>query len=37
MRFQNIRNACRCTGYVMIVDAVMDAAKVLRAEMSESA
>jgi aldehyde oxidoreductase len=31
--FQKNRNACRCTGYVMIVDAVMDAAKVLRGEM----
>jgi aldehyde oxidoreductase len=27
------RNACRCTGYKQIVDAVMDAAKVLRGEM----
>jgi len=35
--FQKYRNACRCTGYLMIVDAVMDAAKVLRGEMSESA
>jgi aldehyde oxidoreductase len=35
--FQKYRNACRCTGYIMIVDAVMDAAKVLRGEMSESA
>ncbi len=26
--FQKYRNACRCTGYSMIVDAVMDAAKV---------
>ena len=25
-------NACRCTGYRMIVDAVMDAAKVLRSK-----
>jgi aldehyde oxidoreductase len=30
------RNACRCTGYIPIVDAVMAAAKVLRGEMSES-
>ena len=34
--FQKNRNACRCTGYVMIVDAVMDAAKVLRSEMPAS-
>lgn len=32
--FQKNRNACRCTGYVPLVDAVMDAAKVLRGEMS---
>jgi aldehyde oxidoreductase len=31
--FQKYRNACRCTGYKPIVDAVMDAAKVLRGEM----
>ena len=31
--FQANRNACRCTGYKPIVDAVMDAAKVLRGEM----
>lgn len=31
--FQRYRNACRCTGYKQIVDAVMDAAKVLRGEM----
>ena len=30
--FQKNRNACRCTGYVQIVDAVMLAAKVLRGE-----
>ncbi|MCF7935485.1 MAG: molybdopterin-dependent oxidoreductase [Synergistales bacterium] len=30
--FQKNRNACRCTGYVQIVDAVMEAAKVLRGE-----
>ncbi|NCB14543.1 MAG: 2Fe-2S iron-sulfur cluster binding domain-containing protein, partial [Synergistales bacterium] len=29
------KNACRCTGYIPIVDAVMDAAKVLRGEMNE--
>jgi aldehyde oxidoreductase len=34
--FQKNRNACRCTGYKMIVDAVMDAAKVLRGEMPVS-
>ncbi|MGD9577392.1 MAG: molybdopterin-dependent aldehyde oxidoreductase [Syntrophorhabdus sp.] len=28
------RNACRCTGYKPLVDAVMDAAKVLRGEMT---
>jgi aldehyde oxidoreductase len=31
--FNKYRNACRCTGYKQIVDAVMDAAKVLRGEM----
>ncbi|WP_419659056.1 molybdopterin-dependent aldehyde oxidoreductase [Desulfosarcina variabilis] len=31
--FQKHRNACRCTGYKPLVDAVMDAAKVLRGEM----
>jgi len=30
--FQKHRNVCRCTGYRQIVDAVMDAAKVLRGE-----
>lgn len=30
--FQKNRNACRCTGYKPLVDAVMDAAKVLRGE-----
>lgn len=34
--FHKNRNACRCTGYIPIVDAVMDAAKVLRGEMDES-
>lgn len=34
--FHQYKNACRCTGYISIVDAVMDAAKVLRGEMSES-
>ncbi|WP_027183471.1 molybdopterin-dependent aldehyde oxidoreductase [Desulfovibrio inopinatus] len=32
--FQKHKNACRCTGYKPLVDAVMDAAKVLRGEMS---
>ena len=32
--FQKHRNACRCTGYKPLVDAVMDAAKVVRGEMS---
>ncbi len=31
--FQKHKNVCRCTGYVPLVDAVMDAAKVLRGEM----
>ncbi|WP_029897741.1 molybdopterin-dependent aldehyde oxidoreductase [Desulfohalovibrio reitneri] len=31
--FQKHRNACRCTGYKQLVDAVMDAAKVVRGEM----
>jgi aldehyde oxidoreductase len=31
--FQRHRNACRCTGYKPLVDAVMDAAKVLRGEL----
>ena len=30
--FNPHRNACRCTGYKQIVDAVMDAASVLRGE-----
>ena len=30
--FQKTRNVCRCTGYVQIVDAVMEAAEVLRGE-----
>ncbi|MDR1546254.1 MAG: molybdopterin-dependent oxidoreductase [Deltaproteobacteria bacterium] len=30
--FQKNRNACRCTGYIPLVDAVLDAAKVLRGE-----
>jgi aldehyde oxidoreductase len=32
--FQKHRNACRCTGYKQLVDAVTDAAKVMRGEMS---
>ena len=32
--YQVHRNACRCTGYKPLVDAVMDAAKVLRGETS---
>ncbi|MEN6567314.1 MAG: molybdopterin-dependent aldehyde oxidoreductase [Veillonellales bacterium] len=31
--FQKNRNACRCTGYKPLVDAVMAAAKVIRGEM----
>ncbi|MDR0882273.1 MAG: molybdopterin-dependent oxidoreductase [Candidatus Adiutrix sp.] len=30
--FQKHRNVCRCTGYIPLVDAVIDAAKVLRGE-----
>ncbi len=33
--FQKHRNACRCTGYKQLVDAVMDAAGVLRGEMKQ--
>ncbi|MGI6404786.1 MAG: molybdopterin-dependent aldehyde oxidoreductase [Oscillospiraceae bacterium] len=32
--FQKHRNACRCTGYKQLVDAVMAAAKVVRGEMT---
>ena len=32
--FQKNRNVCRCTGYIPIVDAVMDAAAVMRGEKS---
>ena len=32
--FQKYRNACRCTGYKQIVDAVMDAAKVINGRMT---
>lgn len=31
--FQKNRNVCRCTGYVPLVDAVMDAARILRGEI----
>jgi len=31
--FQKNRNVCRCTGYIPLVDAVMDAARVLRGEI----
>ncbi len=32
--FQKHRNACRCTGYKPLVDAVMDAARLLRGEIT---
>jgi aldehyde oxidoreductase len=32
--FQKHRNACRCTGYKPLVDATMDAARVLRGEIA---
>lgn len=32
--FQSHRNLCRCTGYQQIVDAVMDAARVMRGDAS---
>jgi aldehyde oxidoreductase len=32
--FQKHHNACRCTGYKPLVDAVMDAARVVRGELS---
>jgi aldehyde oxidoreductase len=35
--FQTHRNACRCTGYKQLVDAVQDAAKVMRGEMKAEA
>lgn len=34
--FHKNRNACRCTGYKPLIDAVMDAAKVLRGEITKS-
>lgn len=33
--FNKTRNLCRCTGYKPLIDAVMDAAAVLRGEMSK--
>ena len=33
--FQKNRNLCRCTGYKPLVDAVMDAAKVIRGEITK--
>lgn len=33
--FQRNRNLCRCTGYKPLVDAVMDAAKLMRGEISK--
>ena len=32
--FQKYKNACRCTGYQMLVDAVQDAVRVLKGEIS---
>jgi len=32
--FQRNRNMCRCTGYIPLVDAVMDAARILRGEIT---
>lgn len=32
--FQKYKNACRCTGYKMLVDAVRDAVKVLKGEIT---
>jgi aldehyde oxidoreductase len=32
--FQKHKNVCRCTGYIPIVDAVMDAARLLRGEIT---
>ena len=32
--FQKYRNACRCTGYQMLVDAVRDAVRVLKGEIT---
>ncbi|MHB1652626.1 MAG: molybdopterin-dependent aldehyde oxidoreductase [Desulfitobacteriaceae bacterium] len=33
--FQKNRNACRCTGYKPLVDAVMDAARLMRGEITK--
>lgn len=33
--FQKNKNLCRCTGYKPLIDAVMDAAKVMRGEISK--
>ncbi|MBU4438192.1 MAG: molybdopterin-dependent oxidoreductase [Firmicutes bacterium] len=33
--FQKHRNVCRCTGYIPIIDAVMDAAKLMRGEIKK--
>ena len=33
--FQKHKNLCRCTGYIPLVDAVMDASKVLRGELRQ--
>jgi len=33
--FQKNRNVCRCTGYKPIIDAVMDAAKLMRGEVTK--
>ena len=33
--FQKHRNLCRCTGYIPLVDAVMDAAKLMRGEITK--
>lgn len=35
--FQSHHNVCRCTGYKPLVDAVMDAAAVMRGDLSEDA
>jgi aldehyde oxidoreductase len=32
--FQKHLNACRCAGYIPLVDAVMDAARMVRGEIS---
>jgi aldehyde oxidoreductase len=35
--FNKYRNTCRCNGFKPVIDAVMDAAKVMRGEMSKEA